>query len=89
MQKMRRLPGSGCSLTCTCVCVGHTAYQQQASINEQSAALQKLVDLQAADEIVTTRCMLPQQHRCLLPPRVAAGLAAVALLVSGSVGACC
>ena len=42
---------------------GHSAYQQQASINEQSAALQKLVDLQAADEIVTTRCAVPSQDR--------------------------
>ena len=34
---------------------GEEVHQQQASINQQEAALQKLVDLQAADEIVTTR----------------------------------
>ena len=39
-------------------CAGHEVYQKQASIHQQEAALQKLVDLQAADEIVTTRCIL-------------------------------
>ena len=34
---------------------GEEVHQQQASIHQQEAALQKLVDLQAADEIVTTR----------------------------------
>ena len=47
---------------------GHTAYQQQASVNERSAALQKLVDLQAADEIVTTRCACwLARSRCCSP----------------------
>ena len=40
---------------------GEEVHQQQASINQQEAALQKLVDLQAADEIVTTR-YVPLDH---------------------------
>ena len=40
----------------TALIAGEEAAQKQANLSQQEAALQKLVDLQAADEIVTTRC---------------------------------